>query len=156
MLLNNALELNLPDGFLEMSREETAGFLITDRGEGIALKDKERHLIVTAGWKKIGGFSGMILNQNDLRKKMERDIRNSLAKLNYKEAGPSDRQVGGLTAEGFQYQYTAVDGTEMTGESYVLKKDYTLYYFHLYSRRELASENSGLFKTVLMNAHWVD
>lgn len=156
MRVNNALEFDFPEGFEEMSKEETAGLQMSGGGESIALSNKNNHLLVTVGWKRTGGFSGMILNTEDLRKKMEHDIRKSLTRLEYSDAGSSDMQVGGLAAAGFRYQYTAANGTDMAAESYVLKKDRTLYYFHLYSRRELAPENSELVRKVLGDAVWLD
>ena len=96
MRVNNALEFDFPEGFEEMSKEETAGLQMSGGGESIALSNKNNHLLVTVGWKRTGGFSGMILNTEDLRKKMEHDIRKNLTRLEYSDAGSSDMQVGGL------------------------------------------------------------
>lgn len=155
MQVNNALQFQVPDGFQEMNAEETAGMLLTEGGEGVALSSQEKHLILSVGWKKAGGFSSLVLNSGDLREKMEQSIQKAMKQLNYRETGEAEITVGGLQADGFSYQYTAVNGTEMAAESYVLKRKNDLYYFHMYSRRELVSENSALVREILRDASWI-
>ena len=42
--LNDELLLICPDAFQVMSEEETAGFLVSDQGEGVCLKAQELHM----------------------------------------------------------------------------------------------------------------
>lgn len=69
-----------------------------------------------------------------------------MAQLDYQYTGSLNIAVGGTTADGFSYHYTAANGTEMSGDSFVLKRGNTLYYIHMYSRRALESKNRGLIK----------
>ena len=128
MIVNNALEIPFPEGFREMSRDEMAGLQLVEGGETAAVSNKEKHLLVTVGWKQAGGFLVRLLNSQDLKTKMERDIRKAIAQLNYQHTGSPDMVIGGVTAGGFRYRYTAANGTDMSGVSCVLRKGSTLYY----------------------------
>jgi hypothetical protein len=44
--------------------------------------------------------------------------------------GAGKREIGGLAADGFGYQYTAVE-TDMYAETYVIKKGKTFCYLHM-------------------------
>lgn len=156
MVVNNALEIPFPEGFLEMSREETAGLQTVEDGEFAALSNKEKHLLATVGWKQSGGLFARLLSSQELKTKMEHDIRKAMAQLDYQYTGSLNIAVGGTTADGFSYQYTAANGTEMSGDSFVLNRGNTLYYIHMYSRRALESENRGLVREIFASARWTD
>ena len=49
--MNDELLLICPDAFQVMSEEETAGFLVSDQGEGVCLKAQELHMVLSAVWK---------------------------------------------------------------------------------------------------------
>ena len=126
----------------------------TEEGQGECLSDPERHMIVSAAWKKIGGFSALLLNDKDLTKQMERNIGSSMRVFGYRAGGAVKRTVGGRQAEGFCYTYIAQD-TAMYGESLVLRSGKTLYYFHLYAREALKEDSLPVWEALLAGTEWV-
>ena len=74
--LNDELLLICPDAFQVMSEEETAGFLVSDQGEGVCLKAQELHMVLSAGWKKAEGaggtFAPIALKSNIVSRKEDR------------------------------------------------------------------------------------
>ena len=154
MQINNALEIPFPEGFRKMSENELAGLKMPEGGESVVLSNEEKHLIFTVGWKK-AVFLGRMLSTRDLEATMGLLIRKAMKHLDYSETDAGDLEVGGETAEGFCYRYTAANGTEMSAASYALKKGNTSYYFHLYSRRQLESENIELVRRILGSARWI-
>ena len=61
--------------------------------------------------------------------------------------------VGGETARGIRYHYTA-KGIDMTAESYVLTKDGTEYYLHVYYRTKFAGECTKIWNAAIDSAYW--
>ena len=145
------LNLPVPDGFHVMDDAELSDLKLLADGDGVGLSDPERHMIVTAGTKQINGFSAALLNARDLAKNMEKQIRKPMASLGYRCEGFRQQTVGGRTAEGFRYSYTA-QGVGMTGESYVVKDGKSLYYLHAYMRTELLEASLPVWEEVLATA----
>ena len=48
MLLNNELEISLPEGFRDMTAEELAGLNVYKEAPGVSVKDPDRHIVITA------------------------------------------------------------------------------------------------------------
>ena len=149
LTLNKKLQLTYPDGFSEMDENEKKGLsLLSADGSYQFLKDPGRHMIISTGWKKAGFLASLFLGENDMAKKMEAKIGKAMQPFGYSLTGFQSRELVGRTAQGFRYRYMA-QGTEMTGESYVLKMDKILYYFHLYTRTELEKENLKVWEEIL-------
>ncbi len=71
----------------------------------------------------------------------------------YKLNGFTVKSVGGKEADGFIYDY-AVQGTEMTGETFSLKNGNTYYYIHCYVRSALKNESFEIVDNILGTAKW--
>ncbi len=153
MLLNGELEVDFPDGFHELSAEETGKLKLTEAGPGVVLSDPERHIMVSVGWKKIGALAGLLLNEGDLAGKMEKSLESSMAQFGYQAIGKPKKNLGGETAQGICYRYVT-QGIGMQGESLVLKHKKTLYYFHYYTRETLAEEDRPVWEQVLGSVRW--
>lgn len=153
MLLNNELELGLPEGFHELSPEETGKLQFTETGAGSVFSDPERHIMVSVGWKQIGAFAGLLLNGSDLAKKMEKSLEGSMAAFGYQPVARLKKSLGGEPAEGIRYRYMAQE-IGMEGESLVLKHKKTLYYLHFYTRAAMAAENQQVWEQILDSVRW--
>ena len=70
-----------------MHKEELASFG-ADRDNIVALRSNELHIIVSIGWKNVGGVRGIfnkILSGNDLVKNMESCYKKNMKKFGYKK-----------------------------------------------------------------------
>ena len=63
------------------------------------------------------------------------------------------KNVGREKAEGFSYEYSA-SGTDMYGESFVVKYEKVLYYLHFYTREKLKNDNMKVWSELLASAQW--
>ena len=153
MLLNDELELYLPEGFHELSAEEAGRLEFTEPGAGSVFSDPDRHILVSIGWKKIGALAGVLLSEKDLSKRMEKSLGDSMASFGYRAIAGLNKTLDGDTAEGIRYRYVT-QGTEMEGESLVLKHKKTLYYFHFYTRTAMVAENQPVWEQILGSVRW--
>ena len=154
ILLNQTLQLSVPESFHEMSQEETAMFRRGHSGEGICMKSAEEHMIISIAWKKQGGLFSRLLGSGDLVADMERCYKKSFKPYGYVPDGKITRQVAGETADGIRYKYH-VQEIEMTGESSVLRKDGILYYLHVYYRSSLNTECQDHWNAILDTADFL-
>ena len=103
------------------------------------------------GWNQVNRLALMVLNEKDLAKNMEKRIRKAMQSYGYRSDGFREQRIIGKSAGGFAYEYT-VQGTEMYAESYTMKLDKTVYYFHFYSRTALKDENIPVWRGILDGA----
>jgi hypothetical protein len=136
-----------------MSEEEVAQLNVIGRGEGVCLKSEELHIVISMGWKQEGGFFTKLLVGKDLVAPMESCYRKRMKPFGYMKNEDLQRQVAGETARGLRYNYQ-VNGTGMTGESFVLTRDNTRYYLHVYYRTQLGNESREVWKSILDSAGW--
>ncbi len=153
IILNNDITLAIPDSFRETSEAELGQNFIYGGGEGKCFSDPDRHMLITAGWKKIGAFSSFFLNENDLVDNMEKKLRKPMEPFGYRLLGITSAPIGKKTAGGIRYTYTA-QGVDMYAESYVIKVGKNLWYFHLYTRVSTQDENLPLWNQILATARW--
>lgn len=151
--LNSELKFPVPDGFHVMDEEEMSGMTMIAVGPGICLKDPERHIVVSVGYKKAGLLTSKMLSQKDIATKSEGSIRQAMKPYRYWPDGAGKREVGGLAADGFRYLYSAQE-TDMYAETYVLKKGKTFYYFHVYMRAALKEKSMPVWEEMLGSASW--
>lgn len=148
LLLNDELYLTYPAGFRRMTAEELGKLQMLAAGEGVALTDPERHMIVTVGWKQPGMLTNMLLSVKDLAKNMERQIRKPMEEFGYRLESRQERDIAGLPARGICYTYR-VQGTDMYAESWVCRNKRTVYWFHVYARNELREESLPVWSEIL-------
>lgn len=148
VVLNECLVVTPPDGFHVMTEEERHGMTLLEDGPWVGLSDPDRHILVTMGWKQVNKLAAKMLSGRNLAENMEKQVRRAMAALGYQPDGFRERQIAGTSAHGFGYEYTAQQ-IDMSAESYVLKMDATLYYFHFYARSERKEESLVVWNSLL-------
>ncbi len=138
---NGKLEIAFPDGFHVMDAKEKNTLSLLSEGDFEAVSDPERHITATVGWKNTGLLTSLLVSAYDVAGITEKQVSAAMDSYGYSMTGPVKRKVAGSDSEGFGYTYSA-SGTEMSGQTLVLKKGRTLYYLNVYFRRE--SEETGL------------
>lgn len=153
IVLGDKLTLSYPDGFhvLDSSGKSSMQFFGGSTGE--CLSDPERHILISIGWKPIGGISALLVNANDAAKKMEASIRKPMQSYGYRLNEFIAKNVGDNQAEGFNHEYES-QGIGMYGESYVVKYDRNLYYLNFYARRERLNESLDIWNRIQSSAKW--
>ncbi len=151
LLLGGELALNVSEGFRIMDDAERSGLSPLAGGEWTGLSDPDRHMIVTLGWKRTGGFAAALLSERDLAKGMEKKIRKPMRPFGYRLESFSERTIAGARAGGLRYSYEVQD-TAMTGESWALKRGKTFFYFHAYMRSSLLEESLPVWNALLDSA----
>ena len=153
ILINGKLQMSLPDGFHVMDEEERSGLRVLMSGPFIAFTDPQRHIIATVGWKN-AGIASLILRTSDIASGSEKQIAKGMQKYAYVSEDFSERNVGGTGASGFGYRYTPDEGIGMYGETHVLKKGTTVYFFNVYVRDELRDQSLRVWNDILGSAVW--
>ena len=149
--INEEFTISYPEGFHVMTDEEWSKLNVLEDGPGVGLSDPDRHIIVTVGWKQVGGLTAKLIKGPDLVKNMEKRIRKAMAPWDYKNKGFSHRSVADSTAEGVGYTYRVQD-TGMYAESYAMSRGRTLYYLHFYVRQEFKEEGLPVWEEMLASA----
>ena len=60
-VLNDALVFAYPDDFEEMSKEEISNMANYGEAPQFVIRNAQRHMVVSVGYKVINGFSAMML-----------------------------------------------------------------------------------------------
>ena len=146
--LNDSLNMMFPDGFHELDKDEREKTKILFDGEWKGITDPDRHMLVTAGWKKIGGLVSLLLPGSEITKNAEKLISKSMQPYGYSLQGFAGKKIAGVEAQGFAYTYNS-EGTDMYGETYVTKVVMLLYYFHMYSSAIDKEKNVSAWNGIL-------
>ena len=149
----NAMQINVPEGFRVLNSEERAGMQFMEEGAGEVLQDAERHIMISAAWKKHGRLANLLAGTADAAKAMEQKISAAMKPYGYVQEGFFREEAGGEPAEAFAYCYTVQD-TQMSGESLILKRDGIHYYIHCYYRTERKEESLAVFRNLLRAVTW--
>lgn len=155
LLLNGKLVITLPDGLKAMSDEETANLNFYKDRKGLCLNDPERHIMITAGFKKLNGIINMLVSEKDLNMNSEAEISKAMEPYGYHLMDLGSRMIAGSKAESYSYVYNS-EGTDMFGESYVFRKGKDAYYLNLYTRAENKEENLAYWNAFLDDLKWKD
>lgn len=153
IILNNELELTYPDSFRILSKEERSRLSFIEEGAGECLKDDEGHILISAGWKQIGGFAALMADTKGISEHNEKLVRKAMAPYGYESDGHVTQEVGGKTSEGFLFRYKAQD-IPMSGECRTVKNGKTVYYFNAYYRTALKEESAAAVRDILSRAKW--
>lgn len=148
IVLDDSLYMTFPESFHELDQDERNNIKILFDGEWRGMTDPDRHILITAGWKKINGLSAMLLSSSEIAKNSEKQIRKPMQRYGYAFQTYKTRKIDGAEASGFAYTYNS-EGTDMYGETYIAKFGRTLYYFHMYSRETYRDESSSLMSDIL-------
>ena len=148
VMLNNEIQISGLEHFRVMTEEETAGLRAGRQGEVICLTAPELHIALSLGWKKEGGLFNRLLFGNDPVANMEACYKKGFKPYGFAMGGYLERTIAGESARGLRYTYTA-KGIDMTGESYALKKNGTMYYLHSYYRTSSREESLRIWNGIL-------
>lgn len=151
----NALTVTYPDGFHVMTPEERRALQYAASGEGECLRDEERHIIVSIGWKPLGGLLNLLFSVRDAAKNMEQQIGRLMQPFGWQCTGKLQKRIDGAAAEGFGYTYKAKD-TAMYAQSLAVKHGKTIYYLHVYVRAALKDESLAVWNELLSGMRWTD
>ena len=151
VMLNDEIQISGLDHFRMMTEEETAGLRLGRQEKGISVTAPDLHMVLSFGWKKEGGMFARLLGGNDPVANMEASYQKAFKPYGFAMGGRLERTIAGENARGLRYTYTA-QGIEMTGESYVLKKNGTMYYLHSYYRTSLHEESLKIWNGILDTA----
>ena len=151
LVINDALTLYYQDGFHVMSAEEKRQLPALGEGPAEALKDPDRHVIITLGWKKVPRLISALFSANDAADTIKKSIRKPMAAFGYHNEQDLSRTIAGENAGGVGYEYEA-QGIAMYGESYVIRHGNFFYYFHIYTRTEYKDSNLQLWSEILDSA----
>ncbi len=153
MTFHEEIVLPIPEGARVLDDAEMAALQKIAAGEGVCLRDDERHILISVGRKPVGMLTAALVDLPGLEKRLEQAIAAPMAAYGYRYDAPQTAAVGGQKAMGFSYRYTA-EGTPMYGESYVLKNKKVIWYLHLYVREETREESLAVWRTFLSQITW--
>ena len=148
LTLNNTFEIEYPDDFHVLTGEERSRMNFAKEGEGECLEAKDRHIIISIAWQKLGGFTDLMRNSRDFAKNVRGSIRKLMRSQGYTDGQKLSRKIAGLRADGFTYTYSVKD-KGMYGETYTFKNDKYVYYLYYYSRQELADDNAAVWQQMI-------
>jgi len=150
--LNEELEVEIPEGFYQMSEAELDKLSTNGDKPNWCIKDPDRHIIFAVSWKK-SAFSALLLKSEEVAQKMESRLRKPMEQFGYHLQGFISKDAGGKTADGFRYDYTS-QGVGMTAESFSIKNGKVFYYINIYMRTELLSESEPVVHSLMDSFRW--
>ena len=151
--VNQSLEVSCPEGFHVMDAEERSKISFYGGGECECLSDPDRHMVVCIGWKPLPALAALMLGAADAAKDMEKKVRKPMQPFGYTFLRNEKTSLDGEATHGFAYEYNA-QGTAMVGESFACRKSKTMYYLHVYYRKELETESAPVWKEILASMKW--
>ena len=151
--ITDKLHMAYPDTFHVMDEKEKEGFNSLTDDDYVGLSDPESHIIVAVGYKTIPGFSAMLLSSKDIAKNMEKQLSKPMMAYSFARGRFKELEIGGMKANGFDYSYE-VQGIVMLGETYVIKKDKTVYFFNMYTRDNMKTKNLSTWENMLKEVKW--
>ena len=131
-----------------MNAEEKRQLPSLGEGPAEALKDPDRHVIITIGWKKVPCMISALFSANDAANAIRKSLRKPMAAFGYHSEQDLRRTIAGENAGGLSYEYVA-QGIAMYGESYVIKHGNYYFYFHIYTRTEYKDSNLQVWNEIL-------
>ena len=151
--INGELLLTLPDGFRTLSGEERRKLTYIGGDDWPGFSDPERHVLLTAGWKRIPLFSAWLLSAKDLAKNTEKQLRAAMQPFGYRLLGFAEQAAAGGRMPAFRYAYEK-EGVGMRAEACVLKRGRTVYWLYYYEREAL--EDPALRDSILGSARFAE
>ena len=153
-VFGDKLILSFPDGFHLMDDAEKRNLHFFNDNSGECMIDPERHMLISIGFRSLGGIPAILLSANDIAKNTEKTIRKMMIENNYQLSRFTSGIVGKEKAGGFCYCYES-QGIEMYGESYVVKHGRDCFYLNLYARKELLTDSLDTWGKILSSAKWM-
>lgn len=151
--VNHEIRFSSPEGFNLMDAEERSKMNFYGDGEFECLSDPERHMIISIGWEPLRGLASLSGAAN-AAKNMEKRISKSMQPYGFKLTKMNEASLDGEDARGFSYEYNA-QGISMMAESYACRRNKTMYYLHVYYRKELQEESVSVWNEIFDSMRWI-
>ncbi len=108
---------------------------------------KMRHMLISASWKDIPKWASLLLGTKDMAKNMRKRYGESASDAGYIMGDLRKFEIGSEKAYGYPFSYVA-EGINMCGDSVVVKKKNTYYFFHTYYREALKDEYASVLEDI--------
>ena len=154
MAVNHELRFECPEGFHVMDEEERSKLNFYGEGECECLSDPDRHIIISIGWARLGGLGAALGGAASAAKNMEKKLSKPMQQYGYRLLDMKDAMLDGEAAKGYSYEYET-QGIGMAGESYACKRNKTMYYLHVYYRKELQEESLPVWEGIFSSMRWI-
>ncbi len=142
------LQISFEEGFRQLSEEEMKQARFINEGdEGVVMRDDEKHMVVSAAYKKVSGIALAFLKEEEIVENTQKQFEKMMQPFDYHLDEYVTKQ-GQMTLHGFEYTYLA-QGTGMRGASFVIKDKKGLYYLHFYMREALKEESHQIMDAIL-------
>ncbi len=152
-LLNNEMNINVPEGFRILTGEDLAKYRAAEGAVNFGMQNEEKHIILTVSWKEYNSFLAMLGDPKEAIKKQESSIAKLMKDYSYRMKEFSEFKVGDLAGQGFTYTYD-VQNTGMQGTSVIVKNGKVFYYIYAYCRQELADDGMKTVRDILADVSW--
>ena len=148
LTIGQRFALTCPEGFRTLTKKEREKLNMPGGGESLCLANEAEHIMVSIGWKDVNALAGLLLYIIPPVTSTEAAVTQSMDRFGYKRERMLQRTIGGQGAKGFRYTYAA-GGTDMVGESYVIRQGRSLTFFHAYFRAELRDQSLAQWERLL-------
>ena len=147
VLINNELNLTLPDGFTRIGEEEVRKNYSSATENIWGAKNPDAHRSIFVLWKKVNRLLAAIADPGASVKKTESDMKKLLESKSYRLDGffTKDLKIGEV--HGFSYEYKTEDVTQCATTA-VLKHKGNIYTVNFYSRKGSGSTSDD-FDSIL-------
>lgn len=149
----HGLALSYSEDFHLLDEAERVKLRFAEEGEGVCLSAPERHILISASCQPGEPLLPRLLGSRELAAWRSKKPERPTVLQDYKLGAPLRRCVGGKSADGFSYTYTA-SGIPMYGETLVVRLGRAQYYLHFYARQALKEASLPVWEDFLAAAGW--
>lgn len=153
--VNQELRFSCPEGFHVMDAKERSKLNFYGDGEFECLTDPERHIIISIGWRQLRGLAERLAGVENAVKTMEKRLRKPMQQFGYRMLNTKDTLLDGETAKGYCYEYE-VQEIAMVGESFVCRRNRTMYYLHVYYRKAMQEASAPVWEEIMASMRWIN
>ena len=146
--INDEMKIAIPEGFVEMSREEMKVAYGDDVPDRYAVKNDNEHIIFCVYWHRGPSFLSKLADCKSLRDRCEKIVGKKMRNHQYKLEENFESALCGLEVQGFRHTYVVQD-TEMISEVRVLKRENVSYTLYFYTRKETEQTAMPILKDIL-------
>ena len=146
--INGVFTLEIPENLQPVSAEELQEFSRGGDPFQWAVRDTERHVMITALWKQYSGLISWLADMKAMAKKNQQMVSKVYEGNDYRLTGYISMEAGDLPAEGYRFTYTA-EGIAHSAAVMLIKEGRTVYSITCAGREENAAADCAMFREVL-------
>lgn len=155
VLVNDNLELAMPDGFRTMERDEVKKAYGFDYDCLWGMRDEERHMMLTIIWKVSNKVLAKLGTAKIIAEQQDKGLRKRFKRMGYQSGDVRPIEIAGIEGCNFSYSYE-LEGTELACETNVVKDGTCCYSIYYYTRADCAEENRSLYEDILASMKLVE